>query len=62
MRAPLIGAVLAWAQRLRFPQLLALIVGLLIVDLLVPDPLPVLVELVLGLLALVISQIRRPEN
>lgn len=48
----LLGRFLA---RLRFPQLFALLAGLLLVDLLVPDPVPFLDELVLAVLTFLVA-------
>ena len=59
MRAPLIAAILNWAGRLRFPQLLALTTGLFVLDLLVPDPIPFADELLLGLATLILANWRR---
>jgi len=59
MRAPLIGAVLAWAERLRFPQLLVLTGALFLVDLVVPDPMPFADELLLGLATLLFAAWRK---
>lgn len=50
METPLIGAILQWTSRLRFPQVFALTAALFIVDLLIPDPLPFADELLFGLL------------
>lgn len=46
------AATLALAARLRFPWLFALTAGLFLLDVVVPDPLPFLDELLLGLVAL----------
>jgi len=59
MRTPLIGAVLAWAGRLRFPQLLALTAALFLLDLIVPDPIPFADELLLGLATLLLGSWRK---
>ena len=55
LRALLLG----FASRLRFPWLFALTATLLAVDLLLPDPVPVLDELVLALLTLLFGAWRR---
>lgn len=59
MRAPLITALLNWASRLRFPQLLALTAGLFLLDLVVPDPIPLGDEVLLGLATLLLANLRK---
>jgi len=59
VRAPLIAAILNWAGRLRFPQLLALTAGLFVLDLIVPDPIPLADELLLGLATLLLANLRK---
>jgi hypothetical protein len=44
--------------RMRFPQLFALLAGLLVVDLLVPDPIPLIDEITLALLTLLVGSWR----
>lgn len=51
--------LLGYASTLRFPWLLALTAGLFLVDLLLPDPLPLLDELLLGLVTLLFAAWRR---
>jgi hypothetical protein len=51
--------LLGFASRLRFPWLFALTAVLLAVNLLLPDPVPVLDELVLALLTLLFGAWRR---
>jgi len=46
------------AGRLRFPRLLALTAALFVLDLLLPDPVPFLDEILLGLATLVLSSLR----
>ena len=41
--------------RLRFPQLFAVLAGLLLLDLLVPDPIPFLDEMVLAVFTLLVG-------
>ena len=52
----LISWVLGFAARLRHPQLLLFVLILLVIDLIVPDIIPFLDELVLGLIALFLSR------
>jgi hypothetical protein len=49
-------------ERLRFPQLFLVLLVLLVADLFVPDPLPFLDELVLGVLTLLVGSWRRRER
>jgi len=53
------GTLLGLASRLRFPWLLALTALLFVASLLIPDPLPLLDELVLGLLTLLFAAWRK---
>jgi hypothetical protein len=53
------GAVLALASRLRFPWLFALTGALFVLSLLVPDPVPLLDEILLGLATLLFGAWRR---
>lgn len=50
-----------WASRRRFPVLLGITAALLVLNLLVPDPVPFLDELVLALGAALLASWRRPE-
>ena len=51
--------LLRWAQRLRFPYLFALTAILFLADLLVPDAIPFVDELLLGLLTLIFASLRK---
>jgi len=55
--------VTRFASRLRFPVLFALVAGLFVVDLLVPDVVPFFDEIVLALGTLLLGSLRkrRPE-
>ena len=61
-RRTLASAVAAFASRLRFPTLFALAVILFAFDLVLPDALPFVDELLLGLAALALARWRRPED
>jgi hypothetical protein len=50
---------LRWARRLRFPYLFALTAILFVMDLLVPDAIPFVDELLLGLLTLLFASLRK---
>jgi len=49
----------AYASRLRFPRLVALTVAFFIVDILVPDIIPFADELLLGLVAVLLSMLKK---
>ena len=57
----IVGALIAFAGRLRFPTLFFLAAGLFVVDLIVPDMIPFADELLLGLGTLVLSRWRKKE-
>ena len=58
-RGGLAGIALRWASRLRFPYLFAIIALLFIVNLFVPDAIPMADELVMGLVALLLGSLRK---
>jgi hypothetical protein len=58
-RGALLAPLVRWASRRRFPVLLALTVALLIVDVAVPDPLPLVDEALLALGAILIGRLRK---
>ena len=49
MSNPLLGPILAYAQRLRFPTLFLIVAALFVVDLIIPDVIPFIDEIMLGL-------------
>lgn len=49
------SAIRAFAARLKFPQLFALVASLFVVDLIVPDFIPLIDEILLGLLTLMLG-------
>ncbi|MCC4622261.1 hypothetical protein LL965_20215 [Xanthomonas cassavae CFBP 4642] len=55
MRNPLTTCALEWAGKLRYPTLFKLAAVLFAVDLLLPDPLPFLDELLFGLTTLLLA-------
>ena len=59
MRNPWIGGLMAWAARLRFPQLFLLTLVLFLVDLFVPDLIPLADELLLGLATILLGSLRK---
>ena len=51
-----------WASGLRFPALLALIAGLFLLDLAIPDLIPLADEVLLGLLTVALASLRRTRS
>jgi hypothetical protein len=59
---PLLGLIERFASRLRFPQLFYLTAGLFLLDLLIWDPVPLVDEILLGLLTLLLANFRRERG
>lgn len=55
MRNPFITRALEWAGKLRYPTLFKLAAVLFAVDLMLPDPLPLLDEVLFGLTTLLLA-------
>jgi Family of unknown function (DUF6116) len=53
------GMLRRWAAGLRFPRLLALTAGIFVLDLVLPDLIPFVDEILLGLSTLVLAAWRR---
>lgn len=51
-----VGGFLGWAKRRRFPTLLLITGGLFIADLLVPDLIPFVDEVLLGLATVILAR------
>lgn len=62
MRALLLGPFMKWAARLSHPRLFAVIGGLFLFDLLVPDLIPFVDEILLGLGTLVLANLKRKHT
>lgn len=56
-----VGSFTRWASGLRFPTLLAVIGSLFALDLIIPDLIPFVDEILLGLLTVLLSMIRRKQ-
>ena len=58
------GIFLRWASSLRFPYLLLLTSALFLLNLFVPDVIPLVDEIIMGLIAVVLASLRkkRPEE
>jgi hypothetical protein len=59
VRTALLAPLVRWASRRRFPVLLGLVLALLVVDLAVPDAIPLLDEALLALGALLLARLRK---
>lgn len=62
MKNPLTSRVLAWADGLRFPKLFLITATLFVADLLIPDFIPFIDEILLGLGTLLLSNLRRGKR
>jgi hypothetical protein len=62
MSNPMVGGILGFASRLRFPGLLALTASILVLDLLIPDFLPFVDEILLSLVTLALAALRKPRE
>jgi hypothetical protein len=63
MPNPLTRPLLRWAEGLRYPRLAMLIAAIFVVDLIVPDFIPFIDEILLGLGTLLLTNLRsRPGN
>jgi len=60
MRYLLLGPMLRWLGRLSYPRLFAVTAALFALTLVVPDPIPVVDELLLGLGTLLLARVKRP--
>lgn len=58
-RGGLIGVILRWAGGLRFPYLFLLTAALFVINLFVPDALPMADELIMGLLAALLASLKK---
>lgn len=59
MASPILGPLMRYAERLRFPQLFLLTGLLFLLDLIVPDLIPFADEVLLGLLTLLFASWRK---
>jgi hypothetical protein len=65
MRGGLAGFLLRWASGLRFPYLFLLTAVLFVLNLFIPDVLPIADELIMGLIAMTLASLRKkpvPES
>ena len=61
-RGGLVGLVLRFAGRLRFPYLVALTAIMFVVNLFVPDAVPFADEILIGLLTVLLASIRKRRD
>lgn len=61
-RIPVVNLILAYANRLRFKNLFFLIAGLFILDLLIPDFIPMIDEIILGLLTVLLANWKKTRG
>jgi len=61
-RSPLVAPLLTFARRLRFPWLFALTAALFLLDLAIPDVIPLVDEVLLGLLSALLAGLRRRRD
>lgn len=59
MQGPVVALVRRLAGRLRYPRLLALTAALFVIDLIVPDVIPLVDEVLLGLVTMLLATRRR---
>jgi len=59
LRTPIVALVARFAARLRYPQLVAIMAGLFVLDLLIPDALPFVDEVMLALGTLLLASLKR---
>ena len=62
MANPLLLPLLAWARRLRYPTLFKLTAALFAISVLLPDPLPFVEEIMLGLGTLLLANWKRRKD
>ena len=60
--ASLINLFLAYASQLRFKNLFLLVIGLFILDLLIPDTIPMIDEIILGLIAIILANWKKEKE
>lgn len=64
MASPLLLPLLNWARKLRYPTLFKLTAALFLVSLVIPDPIPLVEEILLGLGTLLLAnwKSRKPPS
>ena len=59
LRGGIAGMLVRWAARLRFPYLFALTAIVFVLDLFIPDVLPLADELIIGLVTVLLASLRK---
>jgi len=59
MANPLLLPLLGWARRLRYPTLFKITAGLFVLTLLIPDPIPLVDEILFGMGTLLLANWKR---
>ena len=62
MPSAIVLPVLSWARKLRFPILFKITAGLFALSVLLPDPIPFLDELLLGMTTIVLANWKRRKD
>ena len=63
MRGGMAGVMVKWASGLRFPYLLLVTTLLLVVNLFIPDAIPLADEIIMGLVAVMLANLKKkPEK
>ena len=62
MKNPVTSRLLVWAEGLRFPSLAMITAGLFVADVLIPDFIPFVDEILLGLATLLLTNLRQHKS
>ncbi|TXK65638.1 DUF6116 family protein [Alkalisalibacterium limincola] len=62
MANPLLIPLWRWLRRRRFPTLLKITATVFFVNLFIPDPIPLIDDILLGLATLTLASMRRPRE
>jgi hypothetical protein len=60
-KRPLLAVLMRYLARLRFPTLVLITGSIFLLDLVVPDPIPLVDELLLGLVTLMLAMLTKPD-
>ena len=61
MPSPATGPIMGFASRLKFPTLFFITLGLWAINMVIPDPLPLIDEIVMGLLTVMLATWKNGE-
>jgi hypothetical protein len=62
IRKLILGRLMRYASRLRFPKLFALVGVVFLADLFFPDTIPLADEILLGLITLLLGSLKKSKN